>query len=170
MWEMLTAQIKEEIISLGFLWPLPFPVDCPRTFFQSHRKSLAQALCVGFAPKQTKESTDWRSPIPTPTEMNTLPSCYSMPKNSQRNRRDLARGPAEQESYCILNKTNQLIGLVGRVFTTGPGWGLVSIPGRVIPNTLKMVLDTSLLKTQQYKSKVEQSKERGSALPYTSVL
>ena len=46
-------------------------------------------------------------------------------------------------------------------------------PGRVIPKTLKMVLDTSLLNTQQnkvsIKGKVEQSKERRSALPYISV-
>ena len=39
--------------------------------------------------------------------------------------------------------------------------------------TLKIILDTSLLNTQQYKvrikSKVEQSRERSSALPYTSV-
>ena len=40
-----------------------------------------------------------------------------------------------------------LIGLVGRVFTNGPG-DLGSIPGHVIPKTLKMVLDTSLLNTQ----------------------
>ena len=65
-----------------------------------------------------------------------------------------------------------LIGLVGRVFANGLGdWG--SIPGRVIPKTLKMVLDTSLLNTQQYKvhikGKVEQSRKRSSALPYTSV-
>ena len=50
---------------------------------------------------------------------------------------------------------------------------LGSIPGRVIPKTLKMVLDTSLLNTQQYKvhikGKLEQSRERSSALPYTSV-
>ena len=48
-----------------------------------------------------------------------------------------------------------------------------SIPGQVIPKTLKMVLDTSLLNTQQYKvrikGKVEQSWERSGALPYTSV-
>ena len=46
------------------------------------------------------------------------------------------------------------------------------IPGHVIPKTLKMVLDTFLLNTQQYKvsikGKVEQSWERSSALPYTS--
>ena len=61
---------------------------------------------------------------------------------------------------------------VGRVFANGLG-GLSSIPGRVISKTLKMVLDTSLLNTQQYKarieSKVEQSKGRSSGLPYTSV-
>ena len=58
------------------------------------------------------------------------------------------------------------------IFANGPG-DLGSIPGRVIPKTLKMVLDTSLLKTKQYKvgikGKVEQFRERSSALPYTSV-
>ena len=61
----------------------------------------------------------------------------------------------------------------GRVFANGPG-DQSSIPGRVVPKTLKMVLDTCLLNTQQYKvrikGKVEQSRERNSALPYTSVL
>ena len=54
----------------------------------------------------------------------------------------------------------------------GPG-DMGSIPGRVIPKTLKMLLEASLLNTQQYKvrikGKVEQSRERSSALPYTSV-
>ena len=63
--------------------------------------------------------------------------------------------------------------LVGRLFTNDPG-DLGSIPGHVIPKTLKMVLDTSLLNTQQYKvrieGKVEQSRERSSTLLYTSVL
>ena len=62
--------------------------------------------------------------------------------------------------------------LVGRVFDNGPG-DLGSIPSCVIPKTLKKVLDISLLNTQQYKvcikSKVEQSRERSSTLPYTSV-
>ena len=61
---------------------------------------------------------------------------------------------------------------MGRVFGNDPGH-LCSIPGRVIPKTLKMVLDTTLLNTQHYKvrikSKVDQSRERSSALPYTSV-
>ena len=67
---------------------------------------------------------------------------------------------------------SRLIVLVGRVFANGPG-GLGSIPGQVIPKTLKMVLDTSLLNTQQYKVRIkgkeEQSRERSSILPYTSV-
>ena len=58
------------------------------------------------------------------------------------------------------------------VFTNGLG-DMGSIPGRVIPKTQKMVLDPSLLNTQQYKvrikGKLEQSKERSSALPYTLV-
>ena len=57
-------------------------------------------------------------------------------------------------------------------FANGPG-DLGSIPGRVIPKTLKMVLDTTLLNTQHYKvrfkGKVEQSWEWSSALPYTLV-
>ena len=62
---------------------------------------------------------------------------------------------------------------MGRVFANGSG-DLGSIPGRVIPKALKMVLDTSLLNTQQYKvrikGKVEQLREMSSTLPYTSVL
>ena len=64
------------------------------------------------------------------------------------------------------------IGLAVRVFANRPG-DLGSIPGRVIPTTQKMVLDASLLNTQHYKVrikvKVEQSRERSSALPYTLV-
>ena len=67
---------------------------------------------------------------------------------------------------------NRLIILVVRVLANGPG-DLGSIPSRVILKTLKMVLDTSLLNTQQYmvriKGNVEQSKERSGALPYTLV-
>ena len=64
------------------------------------------------------------------------------------------------------------IGPAVRVFANGPG-DLGSIPGRVIPKTLKMELDTTLLNTQHYKArfkgKVEQSREWSSALPYTLV-
>ena len=58
------------------------------------------------------------------------------------------------------------------VFVNGPG-DQSSIPGRAIPKTQKMVLDATLLNIQHYKvrikGKVEQSRERSSALPYTSV-
>ena len=77
-----------------------------------------------------------------------------------------------------MNITNHIIYntgsfLVGRVFADGPG-DSGSIPGHVLPNTFKMVLDTSLQNTQQYKvrikGKMKQSNERGCALPFTSVL
>ena len=68
----------------------------------------------------------------------------------------------------VANFKNRLIGLVDRVFANGPR-DLGSIPGRVIPKTLKMVLDTSLLNTQHYKvhnkGKIEQSREMNSAPP-----
>ena len=58
------------------------------------------------------------------------------------------------------------------VFANGPE-DRGSIPGRVIPKTLKMVLDAAFVNTQYYKvkikGKVEQFRERSSALPYTSV-
>ena len=76
------------------------------------------------------------------------------------------------KNFQLVMGLYRLISLVGRIFTDGPG-DLSSIPGRVIPKTLKMVLDTSLLNTQHYKvglkGKVEQSRERSSALPYTLV-
>ena len=62
--------------------------------------------------------------------------------------------------------------LVLAVFANGPG-DLDSIPGRVMPKTLKMVPDTSLHNTQQckvcIKGKVEQSRERNTTLPYNPV-
>ena len=58
--------------------------------------------------------------------------------------------------------------IMSRVFANGLG-DLASIPGRVIPDTFKMVLDNSLLNTQQYKvrieAKVEQSRVKNSAHP-----
>ena len=71
------------------------------------------------------------------------------------------------QDTCLNN-----IGQVGRVFANGSG-DRGSIPGCVLPKTLKMVPDASLLNTQQYKvrikGKVEQSWEKSSALPYTFV-
>ena len=84
----------------------------------------------------------------------------------------LQRIKSFQVIYCRIKPLSRLIGLVVRVFAKGAG-DLGSIPGSVIPKTLKMVLDTSLLSTQQYKvrikGKVEQFRERNSALPYTPV-
>ena len=66
----------------------------------------------------------------------------------------------------------EYIGLMSRVFVNVPG-DRGSIPGRVIPKTQKMVLVPALLNTQYYKvkikSKVEQSREKSSALPNTEV-
>ena len=59
-----------------------------------------------------------------------------------------------------------------RVFANAPR-DLNSIPGRVMPKTQKMVLEASLLNTQHYKvrikGKLEQTRERSSALPFTFV-
>ena len=61
---------------------------------------------------------------------------------------------------------------MSKVFTNAPG-DQGSIPGRVIPKTQKMVFDAFFLNTQHYKvrikDKVEQSRNRSSTLPYTSV-
>ena len=61
----------------------------------------------------------------------------------------------------------RLISLMGRVFANGPG------DQRSIPKTRMIVLDSALLNTQQYKvrikGKMEQSRERSSALHYTYV-
>ena len=82
------------------------------------------------------------------------------------------------KTFTALNASdNKLATLVlnsfWRLFANGPE-NLGSIPGSIIPKTLKMVVDTSLLNTQQYKvcikGKVEQSRERSNALPYISVL
>ena len=64
---------------------------------------------------------------------------------------------------------NLPIGLMGRVFVHGLG-DQGSVSGQVIPKTQKIVLDISLLNTQvHFKGKAEQSRERRSALPNTSV-
>ena len=67
---------------------------------------------------------------------------------------------------------NQAIGRISREFDNGlEDWG--SIPGRFIPKTQKIVLGAVLLNTQHYKvkikGKVEPSRERSGALPYTLV-
>ena len=61
---------------------------------------------------------------------------------------------------------------MGGVFANGLG-DLGSISGKVRPSNFKMVLDTFLLNTQQYKvgvkSEVEQSREKSNALRFTSM-
>ena len=61
---------------------------------------------------------------------------------------------------------------MSRVFANGPE-DRGSISARVIPNTQKMILAVTLLSTQHYKvsikGKVEQSRKKSNALPYTLV-
>ena len=54
------------------------------------------------------------------------------------------------------------------VFANGPG-DQSSIPGRVIPKTKKMVLDTALHYKLRIKGKVEQSMERSSVLGVVAI-
>ena len=58
------------------------------------------------------------------------------------------------------------------MFSNGSG-DLGLIPGGAIPKRLKMVFDATLLNTQNYKvrikGKMEQSREKSNALPYTLV-
>ena len=86
---------------------------------------------------------------------------------------NLVYKPPEVPCYCDLLFTNLcLVWHLPQVSDNGLG-DLGSILRRVIPKTLKMVLDTSLLNTQQYKvrieGQVEQSRGKSSTLPYTSV-
>ena len=81
--------------------------------------------------------------------------------------------------YFLLGLDRLLYHAIQLIFPAGENWVVFangsinwgSTPGRVIPKTQKMNLDTSLLNTSHYKvrikSKVEQSRERNSALPYT---
>ena len=78
---------------------------------------------------------------------------------------------------CVYNSNfsetaHYIKNLEGRVFAEDLGVR-GSVPGSVIPKNFKMVLDTSLLNTQQYKvrikGKVEQSWERSSTFPNTLV-
>ena len=74
---------------------------------------------------------------------------------------------SDVKNSCILHKSSTSLLAKSVVFANGPG-DLGSITGRVIPKTLKMVLNTQQYKVR-IKGKVEQSRERSSALPYTSV-
>ena len=69
----------------------------------------------------------------------------------------------------ILSKGDNHLLFIGQSLRQWPS----SISGWVLPKTQKMVLNISLLNTQHYKvqikGKVEQSKEKSSTLPCTSV-
>ena len=72
---------------------------------------------------------------------------------------------------CNLIEALLKVLLVGRVFANGQG-DLGSTPGRHTKDS-KMILDATCLNTRHYKvrikGKVEQSRERSSTRPYTSV-
>ena len=98
------------------------------------------------------------------TDSLSICFCYDAGKRKTR-----SPGPlANTLTITPMSSIYQLIGLAGRVFANDLG-DLSSIPGCVIPKTLKMVLDTSLLNTQHYevriKGEVEQSSEKRSTLP-----
>ena len=80
------------------------------------------------------------------------------------------------ESVCICtidiidvySHFNQVIGLMSRVFANSLG-DQGSVPGRAMPKTQKMILDTALLNIQHHKvrikGKVKQSREWNNSLP-----
>ena len=94
----------------------------------------------------------------------------SGPRSKNKDRNSTLTKTPELEPHHSMQFS--IISSYSFLFANGPG-NLGSIPDRVIPKTLKMVLDTPLLNTQQYKvrikGKVEQSMERSSTLPYTLV-
>ena len=60
----------------------------------------------------------------------------------------------------LVNRTNyQAISLMSKVFAYGPG-DPSSIPGRVIPKSQKMVLDSALLNTQKYNLRINRRVEK----------
>ena len=142
----------------------------------SHQAPLTQCLCsvnldifallptlsILYRYKLSKLVTIAEGNLKAPFSIATTPRCsggrYSFPWIS----------PLTLEQYLL--RTAHW--LSDRVFANSLGdWGLIS--GQVIPKTQKVVLDTSLLNTQHYKecfkSKVKQSRERSSTLPYTLV-
>ena len=59
------------VLSTALVCPVTLP---PLVFFRSRGKSRAQALCVGFAPKQTKGSSGWH---PHPHPQKRIPPLMS---------------------------------------------------------------------------------------------
>ena len=89
----------------------------------------------------------------------------------------MATGQREEKLWIQNCNTSHRIDLIPANWSCGEsvrqwsGRHRFNLRSCVLPKTLKMVLDISLLNTQQYKvrikGKVEQSRESSSAIPYT---
>ena len=90
------------------------------------------------------------------------PFSYKVPKKKRLVSNGLIWKAVWNSQTDPLAGTNRAIGLMVKEFANGPG-DLVSIFGQVIQKTQKMILDATLLNTQNYKvpinGKVEQSRE-----------
>ena len=111
--------------------------------------------------------------------MGTTQKCCILSWKNPGSNTQQKKGPVLLPTFHLTNHTSKIkntfkpdIGIMVRVFAYGPG-DLGSIPDWVIPKTLKMVLDASLLNTQHYKvrikGKVEKSRERSSALGVVAI-
>ena len=150
------------------IWPIDRTLSGATTSDQSEPESNGneEVLCVPQSITVASPS-DCLVTYPGHSLEGVLPLC--------RDAVGLFYGPPLLWESCFiiyLLWVTVLFGLVGRVFANGLG-DLGSILRRVIPKTLKIVLDTSLLNTQQYKvhikGKVEQSSESSSTHAYTLV-
>ena len=89
-----------------FTW-LPTPADWPKDFpslvlFWSRGRYYVLDLCVGFAPKQTKESSDRH--LPTLTEMNAthrVTSCHALLLSSITSSSSSTQHPVSAQSCCM---------------------------------------------------------------------
>ena len=124
-------------------WTVQSPVES----YQSHIKRylIPPQLSIIKYGLRAKWNNPGKGVVSFPTSR-----CSSYWKGSLRVTLDYGR-----QLYFYLYFTRfryRAIGLMSRVFANGPGG---SIPGRVIPKTQKMVLDTTLLSTQHYKVRIK---------------
>ena len=139
--------------------------EATRTMHQSTTPSLSQTIWPRWASRQFLSLHLVQTLLPV-TFGYSLSSEALVMRQLRRWKRLWRRSLTLTQEFnvCTINNTINVpdIGLGVRVFANGPG-DLVSIPGRVIPKTQKMVLDASLLSTQHYKvrikGKVEQSRK-----------
>ena len=149
---------------------------------QSHSQLHSENICQDYYFIQTFIGNKGHNGQSFPDKMGY---CWKKKKKAQAYKRFAFNSRLCLElKLCIvectennwLNKRGELVSkyhwLAGRMFANGSG-DLGSIFGRIIPKTSKMVLDTSSLNTQQYKvhikGKLDQSRERSSSFPYTTV-